>query len=202
MRIRNTILSITMAAVLITGMTGCQTRGESAGLGAAIGAVAGAIIGNQSGSQSEGAVIGAIIGGVGGLIVDDIQRTKAKKQATAQETAVVYDYNPSQGESMVFENSELLPGNAVRGEFVTASMQYALLGSGPGKTVTETRVIKQGDEIVSQISSQQFTRNDGTWVSTQDFRVPKNWKPGEYTLEQTVATIQSTVSGTTKFWVE
>lgn len=202
MNIRNTILTLTLGAFLVTGMTGCQTRGESAGAGAAIGAIAGAIIGNQSGNQGEGAIIGAIIGGVGGLIVDDIQRTKAKKQASAEETAVVYDYKPSQGESMVFEMSELIPGTVLRGEFATASMQYALLGSGPGKVVTETRVIKQNGEVVSQISSQQFTRNDGTWVSTQDFRIPRNWKPGEYTLEQTVATIQSTVSGTTRFWVE
>jgi hypothetical protein len=183
-------------------LTGCETTGESAGLGAAIGAAAGAIIGNQSGSAGEGAVIGAVLGGIGGAIISDVQKTNAKKQRTAEDTVIQYNYEPTQGESMIFEQADLFPSNAIRGEFTTASMQYALLGTGSGKVVTETRAVRRGNDIVSQISSQKFTRNDGTWVSTQEFRIPKNWDTGEYTLEQIAQTDQSAVSGSTKFYVE
>lgn len=103
---------------------------------------------------------------------------------------------------MIFEMSGLTPNGVSRGQTATASMQYALLGSGSGKTVTETRIIKQGGEVVSQISSQKFTRNDGTWVSTQQFRIPDNWDGGEYTLEQIAQTNQSTISSVTKFYVQ
>lgn len=182
--------------------TGCETTGESAGLGAVIGATAGAIIGNQSGNQGEGAVLGAIIGGTVGAIVKDVQDTKAEKTRTAEETVVEYNYTPSQGESLRFENASLDPTTIVRGQLTTVSMQYALMGSGAGKQVTETRVIKKDGEIIAQISTEIFTRNDGTWISSQEFRIPENWEVGQYTLEQFASTNKSTISGTAKFTVE
>ena len=85
---------------------------------------------------------------------------------------------------------------------VADALQYALLGSGAGKQVTETRVIKKDGEIIAQISSEVFTRNDGTWISSQEFRIPENWDVGQYTLEQIAKTNKSTISGTAKFFVE
>lgn len=187
---------------LVIPLTGCETTGESAGLGAVLGATAGAIIGNQSGSQGEGAVIGAILGATAGAITKDIQDTNATKSRSAEETVIEYNYTPSQGESLRFENASLDPISVVRGEWTSVLMQYALLGSGAGKQVTETRVIKKDGEIVAQISSESFTRNDGTWVSSQEFRVPENWEVGQYTVEQSAKTHQSMISGTAKFWVE
>jgi hypothetical protein len=183
-------------------MIGCETTGESAGLGAILGAAAGAIIGNQSGNAGEGAVIGAIIGGLSGVVVDDVQRTRSEKKVSAAQTVVDYNYQPTQGESLVFESSTIEPQVIARGSMTTAGMQYALLGSGAGRQVTETRVIKRDGEVISQISSQTYTRNDGTWVSTQQFRIPENWEPGKYTIEQTAQTNQSVVSGMTNFYVE
>ncbi|MFP6597268.1 MAG: glycine zipper family protein [Candidatus Hydrogenedentota bacterium] len=183
-------------------VTGCATTGESAGLGAILGAAAGAIIGNQSGNAGEGAVIGAVIGGLSGVIVNDVQKTRSEKKVSAQETVVEYDYRPTQGESLVFESSTIEPDVITRGSMTTAGMQYALMGSGAGKQVTETRVIRRDGELISQISSQSYTRNDGTWVSTQQFRIPENWEPGKYSIEQTAQTNQSAVSGMTNFYVE
>ena len=123
-------------------------------------------------------------------------------KVSAQETVVEYDYRPTQGESLVFESSTIEPDVITRGSMTTAGMQYALMGSGAGKQVTETRVIRRDGELISQISSQSYTRNDGTWVSTQQFRIPENWEPGKYSIEQTAQTNQSAVSGMTNFYVE
>ncbi|MFP6584946.1 MAG: glycine zipper domain-containing protein [Candidatus Hydrogenedentota bacterium] len=202
MNTRNRIGTGLIALVFVATVTGCETTGESAGFGAVLGATAGAIIGNQSGNAGEGALIGAVLGGLGGAIVKDVQKTNAEKRLSASETVIEYNYTPSQGESMIFEMSGVTPTAIPRGQMTTASMQYALLGTGAGKTVTETRIIKRNGEVISQISSQKFTRNDGTWVSNQQFRIPENWDAGEYTLEQTAQTDQSTVSGNTKFYVE
>jgi hypothetical protein len=139
---------------------------------------------------------------LGGVIAQDVKQTQSEKKVSAEQTVIEYNYQPTQGESLVFESSSIAPEVITRGSMVTAGMQYALLGSGPGKQVTETRVIKRDGEVISQISSQKHTRNDGTWVSTQQFRIPENWDPGKYSIEQTAQTIQSTVSGTTNFYVE
>jgi surface antigen len=199
--IQRLIATVAILAIALS-LTGCETTGESAGLGAIIGAAAGAIIGNQSGSQGEGAVIGAVLGGLVGLVADDVKKSNARKKMSAQQTIIEYDYQPTQGESLVFESSTIGPGVIQRGTFTTAAMQYALLGSGPGTQVTETRVIIRNGDIISKISSQKFTRNDGTWVSTQQFRIPTNWDPGQYSIEQIAQTNQSIVSGKTNFIVE
>ncbi len=199
--IQKIMSGMAMIAMGLT-FTGCETTGESAGLGAVLGATAGAIIGNQSGNQGEGAVIGAILGGTAGAIVKDVEKTNAKKSRTAEETVMEYNYTPTQGESLRFENAMLEPSVVKRGQQTNVSMQYALLGSGAGKQVTETRIIKKDGEVVAQISSETFTRNDGTWISSQEFRIPENWEAGEYTLEQVAATHESTISGSAKFFVE
>ena len=199
--LRNSVLGLALFSMIFT-FSGCESTGKSAGMGAAIGATAGAIIGNQSGNQGEGAVIGAIIGDTTGAIVKDVQKTKAKKSRTAEETVVEYNYTPTQGESLRFEGASVNPVEVMRGQLTTVSMQYALLGSGAGKQVTETRTIKMNGEVVAQISSESFTRNDGTWVSTQDFRIPNNWLEGHYVLEQFASTNSSSISGTANFVVK
>jgi len=198
-----TLFCRSAAAVMVAALlTGCATKGEAGGVGAFIGGVAGAVIGHQSGRGIEGAVIGAGIGGLSGLAIHDVRETNARKRADASTTAKQYNYRPAEGLSLSFEDGTVSPGTVSRGTFVEASMQYALLGAGVGKQIIETRTVKKDGEVVSQISSKKFTRNDGTWVSQQQFKVPDSWKPGEYSLEQTVETIDSTVFGTTRFYVQ
>jgi hypothetical protein len=199
---RNILFKSATVLIAIVMLTGCASNREAGGLGAVIGGVAGAVIGHQSGRGAEGAVIGAAIGGLSGLAIRDVKETNARKRADAATTAQQYNYRPAEGLSLSFEDGTISPGTVPRGTFVEASMQYALLGSGVGKQITETRIIKKDDEVVSQISSKKFTRNDGTWVSNQQFKVPDSWTPGEYVLEQTVETIDSTVFGTTRFYVQ
>ena len=47
-----------------------------------------------------------------------------------------------------------------------------------------------------------FTRDDGTWVSAQEFRLPGDLQPGVYTLNTRVTTAQSAVSGNATFTIQ
>jgi hypothetical protein len=193
------LLSCAMVlSVAALGVVGCQTYGESAGLGGALGAGAGAIIGNQSGHALEGALIGGALGAVTGLIVHDIKVKRARTQA---ETAQVYNYQPTQGEMLTLERTEVLPPSVRPGEEIAATIQYALLGTGPGTQVGEQRTLMQGDRTVADISTQNFTRQDGTWVSTLPFRLPGNLQPGQYSIVTTVRTSRSAISGRANFTV-
>jgi hypothetical protein len=189
---------------LSIALSGCATPEGRAGLtGAAIGAGLGAIIGNQSGHAGEGALIGAAAGGLTGLIVQDVRETRARRSIEARPTAQTYQYEPTQGEMLTFEDSNVQPGLVRRGAMADASIQYALLGTGTaGTRVTETRSLKRGREEIAQISSKTYTRNDGTWVSAQQFRISERLSPGIYTMVQTVRTAQSVISGSTEFRVE
>ena len=202
------LLSAVVVAASVAGLTGCETTGESAGLGPLI--VAGAVsrIGAGSGHAVAGALIGAAVGGASGAISHDVRATRAEKRQTASETYARYNYEPvetvttsNRSLSLVFEDASVVPSRIRRGAMVEGTMQYAVLGSGAGRDVTETRIIKKGSEVISQVSSKTFTRNDGTWVSRQEFRIPESWAPGEYTLEQVVQSQDTWISGTVKFYV-
>lgn len=193
------LVAVATGVALAVAFTGCETYGEGAGLGAGIGATAGAIIGHQSGHALEGAAIGAALGGLTGLVAHDI---KARKQKEAAETAQEYHYEPQQGEMLRYEGSEVLPATVRPGEMIQGSVTYALLGAAQGVDVQEARVLLRGSEQIAELSNQRFTRTDGTWNSTQEFRLPGNLQRGNYTLETRVRTNQSSVSGRANFYVE
>lgn len=197
-KVTTALMSVVLAA---NGsmLGGCETSTGSGLSGAAVGAGIGALIGSGSGNAGKGALIGAAAGGLTGLIVHDVRARKARE---AQQTATEYNYQPAQGEMLTFEEAGVLPSSIQRGTMAEASMQYALLGAGAGIEVVETRVLKRGDEVVAELSSKSFTRNDGTWVSAQQFRVSERLTPGTYTILQTARTAKSSISGTANFLVE
>jgi hypothetical protein len=199
MKVAITVVSCVLAVAMVFAMAGCETYGQAGGLGAALGGGAGAIIGHQSGHALEGAAIGAVVGGLTGLIAHDIKARRAKSR---EETAAAYNYQPAQGEMLTFERTEVLPGTVRPGEMIESSVQYALLGTGSGIQVTESRALLRGDQVLSDLSSKGFTRQDGTWVSSQQFRLPGNLQPGQYTLLTRVNTAQSAISGRANFWVQ
>ncbi len=192
------VLSLILVLSLTVATSGCQTYGEAAGLGAGVGALAGGIIGNQSGHAIEGAVIGGLVGGVAGLIAHDI---KARRMRTKAETEAAYNYVPAQGEMLTLERSEVLPATVRPGEMAEASIQYAILGGGAGLQVSEQRSLMQGDRMIADVSTHNFTREDGTWVSTQPIRLPSNLQPGQYTIVTTVRTARSAISSQATFTV-
>lgn len=199
---RYMIAKMAVAILIIATFAGCETTGEAAGLGALIGAGAGAIIGADSGHWAEGAAIGGALGAAGGAVGHDVRKTRAEKTRDAYETHEVYQYESTEGEKMTFEDAQVYPDSARRGAFVDVSLQYAILGTGAGREVTETRIVKRDGEVIAQISSQRYTRNDGTWISRQEFRIPESWQPGIYSMEQIAETRDSRISGSTTFYVE
>jgi len=194
-----------LVPALIIAAAGCETTGESAGLGALIGASTGALIGGIAGDGKGaliGAAVGAGVGAAGGAIAHDVRQSKAQQVKPAAQTAETYHYQPSTGQSLVFEDANVNPPSARRGQYIEARMQYALLGAPNGTAVTERRTILRNDKVISDISAEEHTRNDGTWVSTQEFKVSENWAPGEYVIEQSVQSPRLTVSGRARFIVE
>ena len=192
-------LMLVMVLVVALAMVGCETYGQSAGLGAALGAGTGAIIGNQSGHAAEGALIGAVVGGLAGLVVHDI---KAQKQRSAQETAQEYQYVPAQGEKLQLERVDVMPPSVRPGNQIEISVQYAILGTGGGVQVRERRALLRNGQVLQEISSESFTRTDGTWVSSQEVRLPSDLAPGVYTVQVRVETAQSAISSLKNFTIE
>ena len=183
---------------LLLPLQGCQTYGEGVGLGAAIGTGLGTAIGSNSGEAFAGALIRAGFGAASGAVAHDI---KAKRELNGVRTAEVYEYVPEQGEVMTFEEASVSPAAVVPGGMLKASLQYALLGTGSSVRATETRQLQQDDKIIAKLSSKTVTRADGTWLSTQQFKLPTNLASGRYTRVQRVTKNQSTISGTSQFTI-
>lgn len=196
--IRTTALLL-CGALFVGTLPGCQTYGQGGALGAGLGAGAGAAIGATHGKALEGALIGAVAGTAVGLIGHDIKARRAKSQ---EQTAQEYRYEPTQGEMLTWEQGSVQPRNARPGEMVEASSQYALLGSGGGVQVSESRKLFQGDRMIAEVSTRNFTRTDGTWVSAQNIRLPGNLNPGQYSIRTEITTSKSRISGMAPFFVE
>lgn len=189
------VLVLVISAFLVAG---CETMGGSAGLGGLIGAGTGAIIGNQSGHAGEGALIGGVVGALAGVIVHDV---KTRQMRTAQETAQEYNYNPSQGFRMDVKGGSVAPGNVRPGGEVTSTMQYAVLGTGPGVTVAEKAELKQNGQTLKTLASRNIDRTDGTWENTIRFNMPDKAPAGEYLLAQQISAQGQTFSRDTAFTV-
>ena len=192
MKMYKFVTVIAVAVSLVLAISGCQTYGEAGALGAALGAGAGAIIGHQSGHAGEGAIIGAVLGGAAGLIAHDIKARKAKSR---QQTEEEYNYVPAEGERLELDAAEVFPKTASPGDTIGTSISYALMGSGSsGVKIREKRTLMKGNQIIEEVSSKNFNRTDGTWVSEQQFTLPKNIKPGQYRVVQSAQSNDNRVS--------
>jgi hypothetical protein len=199
MKHKTTAVGALGLAVVMILAAGCETVPRGAALGGALGAGTGAVIGHQSGHAGEGALIGGLVGAAAGAVASDI---RARRTKSAQQTAQTYDYQPSQGEVLKLESVSVLPSQVKRGNMVEASIQYALLGTGSGgAAVRESRTLMQGGQVVAEIGTKNFTRDDGTWVSTAQFKVLDSLELGEVSMVQVIETGQSRISGTAKFTI-
>lgn len=186
--------------LLSVALVGCESYGGAAGLGALVGGGAGAVIGNQSGHALEGAAIGAALGALTGLIIHDV---KVHRQRSAEETAQVYQYQPTQGLKVVLERSEALPNRVMPGNEVESQIQYAILGAGPGIEVVEQRMLLSANgQVLKQLSSESTVRTDGTWVSSQSFRLPNDMQPGAYAVQQRISAGPHVISDNAQFLVQ
>jgi outer membrane protein OmpA-like peptidoglycan-associated protein len=90
--LRLTILSTFLAALVLTGATGCSSTNKAtkgAVIGATAGGVAGGVIGNQTGSTARGAIIGAVLGGAAGAIIGHRMDERAEQIKQNVPAAVV-----------------------------------------------------------------------------------------------------------------
>ncbi|MEX2015029.1 MAG: hypothetical protein WD873_00235, partial [Candidatus Hydrogenedentales bacterium] len=124
------------------------------------------------------------------------------KTKEAAATAAEYNWEPQQGVVLRLEDADVVPQVVQRGNVAEATIQYALLGTGAGTEVTETRVLRRGAEVVGTLSQKSYTRNDGTWVSSQQFKIAPNLAPGTYTLVQTVQSATQAINANTEFIVQ
>ncbi len=69
-------LTLTVAALVLSGCAGLDDRQQRALTGGAAGAAGGAVIGAIAGNAALGAAIGGAAGVAGGLIVDKVQKDK------------------------------------------------------------------------------------------------------------------------------
>ena len=78
---RMTMVSASLAALIVMGSAGCAMNSKAKGaiIGAGTGGVVGGIIGNQTGSTTRGAIIGAVVGGAAGAIIGHQMDQQAKE---------------------------------------------------------------------------------------------------------------------------
>lgn len=194
------IISMTMA------MAGCETAGQSAGLGALVGAGTGAVIGGHH-HAGEGALIGAAVGAMTGLVVHGIKTQRTKD---AQQTAQRYQqqnnnqpYKSEQGLKIYGSDANITPSKVKRGQTVSASVEYGVLGSGPdGVKVSEKRMLRQNGNVIRELSKQDFVRTDGTWQSSLDIDIPQSLNPGQYEIVNLIASRDTQYERALTFTVE
>ncbi|OGP69042.1 MAG: hypothetical protein A2170_06165 [Deltaproteobacteria bacterium RBG_13_53_10] len=176
------IISVALLVSLVF-FSGCASTSEHKGaaVGAGAGAAAGAIAGALSGHGATGAIVGGLIGALVGGAIGHYAYDKPKER---EQTAKVYNYNPSQGPVLTIENAVVSPATASPGDLVDLKMTYAVLN--PSKDaetkITEIREITHNGELVGKPEI-TVTRTDGTYNSTVPLRLPTNTPKGEYRVK-------------------
>src|SRR5947207_3423714 len=87
-KMKRALLSVVASALLVAGVTGCETKaGTGALIGGAAGAGIGAIVGHNShGRTGSGALIGGAVGAIGGALIGN-EMDKADKRDAQRERA-------------------------------------------------------------------------------------------------------------------
>lgn len=192
-------LAIVGLVLLSLVIAGCETAAGSAGLGAGLGGLAGGIIGHQSGHGWEGAAIGAAIGGLSGWIIH--KEIQSRQLKTAQQTAQEYNYQPAQGFRMDMRGGSVTPAAIKPGGQLTSTMEYAVLGAGPGIKVQEKADLCSNGQVVAKIAERTVDRTDGIWENAVAIDVPKDAAPGSYVIAQRITGGGQTFQRDTPFTV-
>ena len=75
---RNVVILLLVAAVLVNGCAGLSYTEQRMLTGGALGAAGGAIIGGAAGSAATGAAVGGAAGVVGGYLLDRYEKMKGR----------------------------------------------------------------------------------------------------------------------------
>lgn len=169
-----------VAVILPIGVTSCATSEQSMGAGAIAGALLGAAF---TGNSARGAALGAAIGAAAGFAVHN---AKAKQVKSAEETRTEYDYNNRNGFQIQMNKGAVSPHRTDPDAELVVRMEYVILGSGDGKPVRESRILKRDGKVLKELQNESVVRKDGTWENTLGFKVPATAPSGRYTVLQRV----------------
>jgi len=206
-------LAIIVVPLLLVSLAGCTVNGHydatrSAGAGtlggAALGAALGSIIGAGTGSPGTGAWVGAasgaLVGGVGSYLYAKHKESQVRDATLA---AREYSYTPARGSIITIEKVDTNPTKVKPGGQVDIIMSYTLLTpENQPSQVTVAREVQFGGSRFSPPSQNQTTKSNGTYVDQVAYQVPKEAKPGTYTVVNKVITDQGFDEKTTYFVVE
>lgn len=184
---KRVIVYLMLLSFLCLQLTGCATMsGTEKGAvgGAAVGSIIGALIGGRNGAIL-GALGGALLGTVTGNYYD-------KKVASRNEAIKKYRYSLRE-DMIVIEGSSILPQYAVSGTILEALVQYTVLSpkNNTEAIITETRVLDIGSERIV-LAKREVLKEQGTYISTMRFTLPRDLPKGNYTLITEVSTNDKT----------
>ncbi|MCG6535944.1 MAG: glycine zipper domain-containing protein [Syntrophales bacterium LBB04] len=189
------IVSVILVFSLVLFVSCSQIMEEHSGaaVGAGAGAATGAVVGAIAGRNVTGAIVGGLIGGLVGGAVGHYAYDKPKER---EQTAKVYNYNPSQGPVLTIENAVASPQTVNPGDLVDLKLTYAVLNpvQNAETKITEIREIRHRDELVGK-PEVTVTRTDGTYNSSVPLRLPANASKGDYRV---ITTVQSASAKDTK----
>jgi hypothetical protein len=184
MKVKIISVVLVFSFVLFAGCSQVMEQHSGAAVGAGAGAATGAVVGGIAGRNVTGVIIGGLIGGLVGGALGHYAYDKPKER---EETAKVYNYNPSQGPVLTIENIVASPQTVKPGGLVDLRMTYAVLN--PSKNadtkITEIREITHNGELVGK-PEVTVSRTDGTYNSTVPLRLPANAPKWEYKVKTTI----------------
>jgi gas vesicle protein len=185
-----------------TPNTAASTAGGAVG-GAIIGAGLGALLGLATGDVASGAIYGAIAGAAAGAVAGFVYAKHQEKVLRDRQTAeAMYGYQPSQGETVVIEGSEVAPNTVTNGDQIALNTNYTILTGNdqPVDTVITETITSQGKPVDKPFVD-KGSHKSGTYGVSYSSKIPTNVPPGQYTLVTKVQTPNAQDEKTTEFIV-
>jgi hypothetical protein len=207
------LFAIFLIVIFVVVLSGCATNGyydpaRSTGAGAlggaAVGSALGSIIGAAVGAPGTGAWVGAaaggVIGGASGYLYAQHRNSQTRDANLAHQA---YSYNPGRGNIVQIENVNARPSTVKPGSQVNMEVSYTLLSpENQPQQVTIVREITEGGRQVTQPYYNQTTFADGTYTDNVALTIPREARPGSYTLTTKVMTSRATDQKSMTFYVQ
>ena len=87
------------------------------------------------------------------------------------------------GLALKIQRSTLAPTEAYKGEQVTLTLQYTIIGAPKkGVTIREKSSLSREGKVLTVLKDESSRKENGTWENTLSFAVPKSAKPGKYSV--------------------
>ena len=115
------------------------------------------------------------------------QTTRRLTGASKSTQAAVPGYKG--GLALSIKRSTLAPTEVYKGEQVTLTLQYIVLGApAAGVQVRERSALSKDGKELTVLKDESSQKENGTWENTLSFAVPNSAKPGKYTVTLQIST--------------